>query len=96
MKASYFFLSLSSTIGYKIKKSLSFNFIFQGHWSDKHGNIDVLTICLVLASIAYASTSFALNNFYILVVIRIFLGVFKHTQDLCRLVCVLVCILHKF
>ncbi|XP_076818663.1 major facilitator superfamily domain-containing protein 9-like isoform X2 [Clavelina lepadiformis] len=55
-----------------------------GHLGDRDGRISVLLRCLFLSSAVYLSSSFFNNEIFFLLIARVLLGMFKHTQDLCR------------
>jgi len=55
-----------------------------GHWSDTHGKIGILFICLIFSACGYGFSSMVLDFICFLGLARIFLGFFKHTQNLCR------------
>jgi MFS family permease len=54
-----------------------------GSWSDVRDRKSVLTITLVLCSIAYVALGFA-NSILVIAIVRFALGVTKHTQSLCK------------
>ena len=65
-------------------------FILQGHLSDIHGKREVLSYVLLSTSITYFISSLSVHSFILLSICRVVAGIFKHTQDLSRLVSVSV------
>ena len=55
-----------------------------GHWADKHGKIEIFLICLICSGFGYGFSALVLDFVYFVGLTRIYLGFFKHTQNMCR------------
>lgn len=54
-----------------------------GSWSDVNGRQTILCLSLIICSIAYGLMGI-ISSFYMFLIIRFLLGLFKHTQTLCK------------
>lgn len=54
-----------------------------GSWSDVNGRQSILSLIMIICGTAYLLLG-ALSSFYAILMIRCVLGVFKHSQTLCR------------
>lgn len=54
-----------------------------GSWSDVNGRQSILCLSLVICSVAYGIMG-TITSFYMFMTIRCLIGLFKHTQTLCR------------
>ncbi|KAK3907705.1 Major facilitator superfamily domain-containing protein 9 [Frankliniella fusca] len=54
-----------------------------GSWSDRHGRVSILSLSLAACSVCYFLLGQTSSLFFILL-LRILLGCFKHTQSLCK------------